>query len=364
VAVSRLMQDLLGPRAEPWRDLDSEPRHGDTVTLVWQPIESPVANPIESPIDGGVDFAKAPAPAGTGPATASMEVSASVAIHFASRPEVRFPEPPPSGVASAEPGAARATTSPEPPATLPRPITARAVLVGAGLVAIAVAIWRIAPVLHAQRHAIPAPAIAGVDPTGTRSAAAAAVIEANRGTQLDVPVVDPGSGQSHRPLGDPDNEREASRAVPRSATAPPGVAPAEPTSPSPDRATEVAESPDRPPGTKHSSAVNAASHAPGPGAPAWSGRGKPSIESMRRSFEAKDYAGVVAACRAATVTSAIAELCTRSACQQRDMANARRWLPLNPARLIDKLVADCPALGNKVLRTPTLDCSNDPLDCR
>jgi serine/threonine protein kinase len=306
VAVSRLMLDLFGPRAEPWRDFGGEAHHGDTVTLIWHPI------------DDGVDSAEAqaPAPPSNGPATASMEVSASVAIHLAAAPEAR-----------------------EPPAVPPRAITARAVLVSAAAVVIAVATWRIAPWLRGE----PGP---------------------NRGAQLDVPVVDPSSGPSSRPRGDLDSEREATGAVPRSAAAQPEVAPAKLTALSLDRAAGTAAAPRRASSAKPAVTTHAASRVAVPGAPASSGHGKPSVESVRRAFEARDYAGVVAACHAATMTSAIAELCTRSACQQQDMANAQRWLPSNSPRLIDKLVADCSALGNKLLRTPALDCSNDPLDCR
>jgi hypothetical protein len=212
-------------------------------------------------------------------------------------------------------------------------------LVGAALVAMAVAIGWIAPRLHAERSAVPASAIAGGEPGGAHLAPAAAVVEANRGARSDAPVADPSRGPTGRPLEDPDNERAAGAAVPRSAAVQSAVAPAHPT------------------------AGNAVSRATGSSAPVWSGHGKPSVESVHRTFDARDYAGVVAACRATTVTAAIAELCTRAACEQHDTANAQRWLPFKPARLVDKLVAYCRAL-DQVLRTPTLDCSNDPLDCR
>jgi serine/threonine-protein kinase len=338
VAVSRMTQDLLGPRAEPWRNLDREPRHGDTVTLIWQPIENPIRD--------SVDSADPPAPAGMGPATASMEVSASVAglLAPASAARARGSESPPSGIASDERGSVRAMTSPEPPTTRARGITARAMLVGAALVAIAVAIWWIAPRLRAERSAAPASAIAGAAPAGAQLA--------------------PSRAPTGRPLEDPDDERAAGAAVPRSAAVQSAVAPAEPTAESPDRATPVADSIRRAPSAKHPTAGNAVSRATGPNGPARSGHGKPSVESVRRTFDAGDYAGVVAACRATTVTAAIAELCTRAACEHHDTANAQRWLPFNPPRLVDRLVAYCRALDDQVLRTPTLDCSNDPLDCR
>jgi hypothetical protein len=93
-------------------------------------------------------------------------------------------------------------------------------------------------------------------------------------------------------------------------------------------------------------------------------RAKPPSEAIRELFEARAYAGVVRACGAATVTAAIADLCTRAACEVHDMANAQLWLPLTSTRQMAKLVGYCSDLGNRGIRIPALDCSKDPLDCQ
>jgi len=111
---------------------------------------------------------------------------------------------------------------------------------------------------------------------------------------------------------------------------------------------------------------------PAIGAPARSPAAKPpaaaaaesSPDSIHALFDAKNYARVVRACSEMPVTAAIANLCVLAACQVNDEDKAQRWLSISPAESTDKLVDTCKRRGHKLTRRPSLDCSNDPLDCR
>jgi hypothetical protein len=88
-------------------------------------------------------------------------------------------------------------------------------------------------------------------------------------------------------------------------------------------------------------------------------------DSIRALFDAKNYARVVRACSDTTPTAAIASLCVRAACNAGEGEKAQRWLPLlSPAESPDTVVDYCKRLGVPLTRRPSLDCLNDPLDCR
>ena len=203
------------------------------------------------------------------------------------------------------------------------------------------------PVLAAPTDPTPSSPVVEARPGAARPALADS--GARTGTEIGAPIRaaddERGSagGTQHPPEAPPPVSVAPARAAAQVAAAGPAVVPAA------DLAADRGLGP--------------ASRAPRPSAPRTSRPGRSSLDGIRRAFEAGDYAGVVAVCGALTVTSAIAEHCTRAACQTHSVANARRWLPLNAGTQLQKIADDCEALGNPAIR-PVLDCSKDRLDCR
>jgi len=96
----------------------------------------------------------------------------------------------------------------------------------------------------------------------------------------------------------------------------------------PDAAPRVVEPPPAPP---------PAPPAPPPAA---------TFEALSTHYDARDYAGVVAACRAAVTTSGITTICLMAACHLGDAAQARRWLALHPRARRAQLATTCEQLGS------------------
>jgi serine/threonine protein kinase len=253
-----------------------------------------------------------------------------------------------------------------------RPARARLArrLIAATLVAAAVGV--VALSLGRAPDAAPDRNVAAVEPARAQPVAGAAGVEPVHTPQVKPATPDPPSvprAVGEPPAGDAPaapGDRRDPHDVPGDAVDPPtpsGGAPRQTGTETPHVEATVPRT-GHASGTKRAAPVDAASRAPGSSTPPPSAAARPSLESVRRGFKARDYAGVVAACGSVVVTSAIADLCTRAACRTHDMADARVWLLINPPGQIGRLVEYCSDLGNTPIRAPALDCSKDPLDCR
>jgi len=70
-----------------------------------------------------------------------------------------------------------------------------------------------------------------------------------------------------------------------------------------------------------------------------------SFEALSARYEARDYQGVVAACRTAATPAGITTICLMAACHLHDAAQAQRWLAAHPPARRAQLIATCTQLG-------------------
>jgi len=324
-----------------------------------------VALPADAAGASGFDAATEPdaQPAPDEPPWVSVPASSAI-------PTLRVSSPADPVPASNRPGVpgVRGDLASNPASPWRRPRASRVawLLVAATLVAIAA----VARSHGTELAASPASRIVAVDHADASPVSGAGIVEPARAAAPEPAATtspDPAVQAPGPPAHDaPGAARDRGSAVEADATARdatrPTIASPQAPAPRPDELPErrpIPESTHRAPSPKR-----LADAAPGPSTPRPSGSARPSFESVRKAFEAKNYPGAVVACSAMPVTSASAELCTRAACQAHDIANAQLWLALNSAPQIGRLVSYCHDLGMRVIQGPALDCAKDPLDCR
>ncbi|MGH6741472.1 MAG: hypothetical protein ACREDY_21015, partial [Bradyrhizobium sp.] len=67
---------------------------------------------------------------------------------------------------------------------------------------------------------------------------------------------------------------------------------------------------------------------------------------IKLMHEQRNYPVVVSACHAFIARSDVAPACFDAACHQQNIDEARRWLPLIPAKIRNALIAACKQIGN------------------
>jgi serine/threonine protein kinase len=108
---------------------------------------------------------------------------------------------------------------------------------------------------------------------------------------------------------------------------------------------------------------DAAPTAPVQSAPVAPDTADPSLEVISSRFRNNDYAVIVRICRAAPLNRDIAGFCVMAACQQLDSSQVARWLPFDDPGRRGERAAFCKEHGGVDIKT-TLDCDANPLDCR
>lgn len=419
-AVSRLMHDLFGPRAEPWLDLERARFSSDTASPVNRPgpkhfMDLPPGPPreagfstvsleVSASLPGftpeGAPLAGTPPPSifeaiveRAAPPARDESVQTTSIVHAqqAARPspsvvgsEVREPEPElprtepwrspaatpdPAGAAGMAPWLPGGVSSAAMSARRSR--ISRTTVLLASLTLVATALGVIARSSGARLGANHAP---GVSPAEQGLAVPTAISAGTSDTAKIEPAPDSSatvwSTREHPvPAGSAAIEHGAATAPPE---LPVGAAGAAESRPPPSSASTSAAVPPTPPAAADGDteprppAATRPTRPRGspPRAPAPSPGAQPPFKAIHELFEHKDYAAVVRTCREATMTARIADTCVRAACQVRATGETALWSRSVAAELRERLAAYCAQLRNGDIPTRSLDCSKDPLDCR
>jgi len=342
-AVSRLMRDLFGMRAEPWLELDADAPLHEPLDLVAQPIPLGGAQTQTEAVDvglAGVPDLRPPSPqlvhrddgswsgkpsVSPDDATLSAPNTSALPVLHAARANTARRS------ASLAPPIASGSSHRASPGLTPRQRT----VLGTAAALAAIAVW------FAMRDDRPSP-----DRSGDPAPRAAEIEAAAKPIEPSPAVAEP--AQPAPAPAPAHNDPEPAQSPPAQVATEARGAPRVQGERSP---TPVAlSSPAAPPRRAPPSASNAPRTSP--------------LKALAAQYDRGDYWGdyrtALRACSAALVTAEIARLCLHAACAERDPLEAKRWFSAPGAE------SELTYCRSRSIRpgTSTLDCRHNPLDCR